>query len=230
MTTPHYIVTRFATRETFARHVTEPAPLSPVWISRRFDLFERYCLPSMLAQTFTDWRWLIFVHREIAAGVVVRLKSYDPRITVSYPPLSPLPETAAGINVSSRLDSDDALAPDALSILQERAHRFVDSDDDVRSFVFRHGFKIDDRTEQAYPWDSSALFLTKMERATRRGVMDVPHNRYRATYDTEVLEHPEMYLVVSHGGNVANGSLPDVSPVPQATVAGRFPFLQQVPA
>ena len=68
----HVIMTRFNV-ERPRRH--DPMRLDPDWLAGRFDLFEKYCLPSVAAQTARDFHWLVYfdagtpepIRRRIAA-------------------------------------------------------------------------------------------------------------------------------------------------------------------
>jgi hypothetical protein len=54
----HVLLTRFN-----VRYVEDPnAPsigTDPDWLARRFELFERYCLPSVIAQSAQNFSWII---------------------------------------------------------------------------------------------------------------------------------------------------------------------------
>ena len=53
----HVIMTRFNV-ERPKRH--DPMRLDPGWLAGRFDLFEKYCLPSVAAQTAGNFTWMIY--------------------------------------------------------------------------------------------------------------------------------------------------------------------------
>jgi hypothetical protein len=55
----HVLLTRFNAR--FAAKWTELC-LDPAWLGHRFSLFERFCYPSVQAQTSTGFTWLVFFH------------------------------------------------------------------------------------------------------------------------------------------------------------------------
>lgn len=120
----HVILTRFnlATpgREEDIRN-------QPGWLSRRFDLFERICLPSMVAQTDQDFVWIIYFDKDTPQEFKDRTAQlqkqfpFVPYYTGLFPGdgwrksvqevLSDKGLSPAQL-VSTRLDNDDALASD----------------------------------------------------------------------------------------------------------------------
>ena len=53
----HAIMTRFNVARPKR---SDPIRLDPEWLAGRFDLFEKYCLPSVAAQTARDFHWLVY--------------------------------------------------------------------------------------------------------------------------------------------------------------------------
>ena len=122
MTTRHVILTRFNCR--FAARWTDRA-LDPAWLGPRFDLFERYCLPSVLSQTRPPDRWVIFFDAETPAPFRQRAETLAERtgdlarphfvITLTGRAIRDAIVAAAGDSgrvLSTRLDNDDAIARD----------------------------------------------------------------------------------------------------------------------
>ena len=60
--------------------------LDETYLSQRFDLFERYTLPSMMAQTDMDYIWLVLFHRETSSIFKKKIDSYVQK----YPQFCPL--------------------------------------------------------------------------------------------------------------------------------------------
>lgn len=67
----HVLMTRFnlATpgRESAIRN-------RPGWLAQRFDLFERYCLPSVAAQTVRDFKWIIYFDKDTPEDFRARIE------------------------------------------------------------------------------------------------------------------------------------------------------------
>ena len=71
----HFLITRFNLNRT-AR-----------WLEHRFEVFERYCLPSVAAQTATDFRWLCLFDAATPEPYRRRIASYRavcPRFEAVY--------------------------------------------------------------------------------------------------------------------------------------------------
>lgn len=126
MTFAHYFMTRFnmATpgREFAIR--TQPG-----WLDYRFDLFERFCAPSLAAQTDGNFRWIIYFDEATPAPHRDRIETlrkkfgFHPFYTGLFAAegwTRSLRETfAPGTDrvLTTRLDSDDALAEDFVARL-----------------------------------------------------------------------------------------------------------------
>jgi hypothetical protein len=52
----HFILTRFNVRVEYAPFETR---LDPTWFRHRFDLFDRFCFPSVREQSTRNFRWLV---------------------------------------------------------------------------------------------------------------------------------------------------------------------------
>jgi hypothetical protein len=128
----HVIVTRF--------NLPSLGPESLIrarggWLSDRMTLFERYCLPSVLAQTYQRFDWIIYFDPESPDWLRRRIdehaekKIYRPIFRTSVSPA----DLAADIGeitgrcgnrlITSSLDNDDALAVDFIERLQAAALR-----------------------------------------------------------------------------------------------------------
>jgi hypothetical protein len=120
----HAIVTRFnCARPPSANSEREKALRSrPGWIEERFDRYERYCLPSLIAQTDQDFEWLIYFDRHTAPehlerarrGIAIRpnfrvmLCDYYSSETLIAEFNRQLPEYDGWL-LTSRVDNDDSL-------------------------------------------------------------------------------------------------------------------------
>jgi hypothetical protein len=103
------------------------------WLRDRVALFERYCLPSVLAQTNQSFEWIIYFDPESPDWLRARIlahtekKSYTPVFRTSVSP-SDLSADIGRITgrqgarlITSSLDNDDALAVDFVERLQTAA-------------------------------------------------------------------------------------------------------------
>lgn len=97
--------------------------LQPEWLEKRFDLFETYCLPSVLQQTCQNFTWVILSSDATPAQYKKRLLSYqtsnihiifcpkykDTEIHLLYQKIGYQYAQNYHFLVSTRLDNDDML-------------------------------------------------------------------------------------------------------------------------
>ncbi len=94
------------------------------WLRQRVELFDRYCLPSVVAQQGERPRWLVYLDPESpqwlvdrmlahqAAGVLVPvLRESVPRDALVADLRTVVPDPGSAL-VTTNLDNDDGLAPD----------------------------------------------------------------------------------------------------------------------
>jgi hypothetical protein len=117
----HILLTRYNIRTQFAANVD---PLDPDWLDHRSKLFRRFCLPSIERQTEQDFDWFIFFHPEtppqhylylegVASIILAERKGAALRLVRESLSEGPL--------LSTRIDTDDAVAPHFMAAVRERA-------------------------------------------------------------------------------------------------------------
>lgn len=103
----------------------------PQWLEERFELFDRYCFPSVVSQTCQNFTWLVFFDSDTPEPYRERIDRYRLRYEQFVPIFVPkfTPETfistlsdcgflSSPYLVTSRLDNDDALAKDYIKRVQ----------------------------------------------------------------------------------------------------------------
>jgi hypothetical protein len=120
------------------RHRNPPAAYEairsrPGWMEERFDLFERYCLPSVLGQSNQNFTWMIYfdqstseeylgrARRGIAgrANCVIKLCSRYGSETLQADLMADLDPSRNWV-VTTRLDNDDGLQRDFVKNLHKQ--------------------------------------------------------------------------------------------------------------
>ena len=126
MTLPftHLILTRFNVASEFEGG----KGLDADWLEHRMGLFERFCFPSLQAQTEQSFRWLLFCDPRTPDPARRRLQTYTAYRNVALEYVSHLtaervravlrPYARAPVLITTRLDNDDVLARDFV----ERVH------------------------------------------------------------------------------------------------------------
>ena len=161
----HVILTRFnlatSGRESKLRN-------NPDWLSHRFDLFERYCLPSVCGQTTQDFDWLIFFDDQTPEEFRSRVKdaqSMQPFHSI-YSPLFPsdgwrnaaldcVSSDPREALLTSTLDNDDGIAQDYVQRLHSAVGKFTG--DKPLAFNFLNGLIVSDKKLYLHQHPSSAF-------------------------------------------------------------------------
>lgn len=104
------------------------------WLRDRIALFERYCLPSVKAQTNRDFRWIIYFDPESPAWLLDRVHglnregTFVPLFRTEVSPSELLEDIRTvtgggrGTLLTTNLDNDDGLAIDFVDRVQKAAH------------------------------------------------------------------------------------------------------------
>lgn len=209
MTPPHFLLTRFnvATpgREVAVRN-------APGWLERRFDLFERYCLPSVAANRAHAFTWLVYFDRETPDRFRQRIAATQqacPFVARFIGPLdkqqviddvrSRLPAGTRRV-LTTRLDNDDAIARDFLV----RSARAAADQPDGTVVNFPRGIAASGGALFAAR-DESNPFTTLVESATDlRTIWSVTHDALQRHFRIVQVDAPPAWLQVIHGDNVTN--------------------------
>jgi hypothetical protein len=208
----HVVLTRFnlATpgREATFRN-------QPDWLATRFELFERYCLPGMAAQTEQRFDWMIFFDEATPDRFKRRIEELQrirPFIAY-YTPLFPsdgwrkaiferIAARPPGL-LTTNLDNDDSLAGDYVARLQAAVPPHVGGP--VCAFNFTNGFVLSGRRLYRHEHLSNA-FTNLLEPFDERArtTADIPHMQLARVVPIHQIDGPGAWLQVVHGGNVSN--------------------------
>ncbi len=123
----HFILTRYALR------MPDGALPNAEWLTHRRELFERYTLPSVAAQTVSNYVWLLFYDWSLDEQMDECLRAWQMKcpwimgVGTEQPweefnldmrrAMNRHLEGATHV-ISTRLDNDDAIAPDFLALVQ----------------------------------------------------------------------------------------------------------------
>lgn len=145
MKTAQFLLTRFNPAVSYA---SEDIGIDPAWLSHRFELFEKICLPSVASQSERNYHWILLVSDRTPPKFMARLmadlalvsspsailfvREYSEQFFNSAI-LSRL-ERAVDRVVSTRLDNDDAIARDYMARVREEAGHLPKNGDFVINF------------------------------------------------------------------------------------------------
>jgi hypothetical protein len=130
----HYLITRFNIPVDHWKTTRKgDVVLSEEWLSHRFRLFETFCLPSVRNQVNQDFKWLVLFgadtpegHRQKVATIAADYQNLVPLYINHYSELLPTVIEQIRIRltpstthvITSRLDNDDGLHKDYVSVIQ----------------------------------------------------------------------------------------------------------------
>lgn len=224
----HVIMTRFnlATpgRESSLRN-------RPGWLAERFELFERYCLPSIAAQTVKAFNWIIYFDENTPEEFrrrIERCREVTPFLPY-YTGVFPATGWAWSIHESyafaprllltTRLDNDDALAVDYVERVQEEIRR---RDLQPGGYNLLHGFIMGGGAvyRLAHPSNAFFSFLAPYETevVTAPSILHMELSKHGPVTQ---IGGPGAWLQIVHGGNVSN-KIRGARVAPE-TVVARFP-------
>lgn len=211
----HAILTRFnlATpgREKAIRN-------QPGWLEERFELFERYCLPTVAAQTLRDFHWIVFFDQETPAAFKDRIErlrkvqEFHPYYTGLFPAdgwanairevLGPQLEGTRLL--TTRLDNDDGLACDYVERLRDEAS-LIETLKMPIAFNFTQGFILYQNRLYSHRHTSNAFAsLFESFGMSMRTVATIPHMDLENQVALHQIDGPGAWLQVIHETNVSN--------------------------
>jgi len=200
----HFLLTRFSVAIFGSRFCDR------TWLDRRFELFEKYCFPSVQAQSNQSFEWLVFFDSSLPEDLRARVTTY-----AQFPPFRPiyvkgvrrnsLREVMQGLAISSeyiitsRLDNDDALAIGYIEAVQKCFAK--------QKFEFIN-------IPNGYIWDGSRAysvrhtsngFVSLIERTDRcKTALKFDHRKVAKHGRLLQVENMPGWVLVVHGDNVAN--------------------------
>lgn len=205
----HFVLTRF---NIASRGREAPIRNAPGWLSRRFDLFETYCLPSMAAQQVSDFHWLIYFDEATPEPFRERISAAQAVVPFEAIFVGPFEAGFAAQDVAkrlhantarvltTRLDNDDAVSSDFLARIREEAETLPDG----TMLNFRNGVAL--REGRLYSaQDDSNPFTSLIESAGgAQTIWAAPHTELAERFPTRQVITQPCWLQVVHGENVAN--------------------------
>lgn len=182
------------------------------WLSRRFDLFEAFCLPSVAAQTERGFRWIIYFD----SGTPPEFRTRIERAQRIFPFIAlfreelPLADVIADVRaqlpatcdrvLTTRLDNDDALARDFVTTVQRAAQDVSNGTalNIAQGYAWRDGWVYAAR-------DESGPFASVVEAmAGLQTIWSRPHALLAQAFTLKQIKAAPSWLQVIHGDNVTN--------------------------
>ncbi|MBX2848863.1 MAG: putative rhamnosyl transferase [Acidiferrobacterales bacterium] len=194
---------------------------SPGWLENRFELFEKFCLPSVQNQTNQRFKWFIYFDQntpEPFRSRAINIENAYSNITLFWVgslSLKDINEQILGLKVrdtskvlTTRLDNDDALNKHFIATLQNQAN--LSTDDSLRAgkaviLNFTHGLVLCEKRTYSHS-DSSNAFASMLEPLSEnlQTIWRRQHNRLSLIGEFVQIDKPDMWMQVVHGNNVSN--------------------------
>lgn len=226
MPVSHFLLTRFNIR-IFRHDKHGKAVMSPDRTRDRFELFEKYCFPSVLNQSTRDFKWLCLFDKDTPVEYRERIDGYRHQFPGFIPYFLDSNEALDYVNyfrlkvagfsepgsivVTTYLDNDDMLHRNYMQTVEDYARRAT-----KRSVIsFSEGLQY--YTEYGFSARVSFRnnhFLTMVEKPaegklplTVIGIGHIYLDKYKNLNVVEDVQHKGMWIEVVHNHNVANDVL-----------------------
>ena len=208
----HLLLTRFNVRMQWldeARGVTEE------WLEHRFELFERFCLPSVSAQTCQDFTWLVFLDAATPDRWRARIAAHAerfPNLVPRYVELfdwfalrATMDEFAPPRDdldlITTRLDNDDSMARTMIERVQSC---WSSGYTRPRLITFEHGlfFRHEKVYDTIYPNNPCTSVIESSVKP--KTALHFNHIEADQHVETERLRGDPAWMLVVHDRNVLN--------------------------
>ncbi|MGO8794720.1 MAG: glycosyltransferase [Candidatus Sulfotelmatobacter sp.] len=199
------------------------------WLLHRLDLFKRFCLESVRAQTVQNFVWIVFVHSSTPKVIVSRLNELSTIRTFEmifvdiltpearHTALAPFLDRRAAL-ITSRLDNDDAIRNDFMKEVQDSFST------DIPYFInFPKGYVLDEINGIYLSHKKSNAFISLVEfSASPTTTLGVNHARASCLAPVKEIGSEPMWIQVVHKHNLRNKVRP--ADLPIDAIDSRFKF------
>ena len=197
----HLLLTRFNIRVPEWRDVDKAGvpTLTPEWMDHRWELFERFTVPAVIAQTNQNFTWIVMFDREtdnIKDGPYLPLLVGDDWLgdLQSY-------IQKPGWLVTTRLDNDDSISPKFIETIQKhvtlKQFHFIN----LTNGYTLNGHALRPKHQIANP------FITLVERGEdAKSVLFTPHTRaMQLRWPVVQVSEGRLWTQIIHERNYVNG-------------------------
>ena len=201
----HFILTRFNVR------LEEHRQRGADWLQHRCELFERFCLPSVIGQTCKNFDWVVFFDAATPMPFQERIRRYHDQGDIRRIYLKgefgqdairdAIGHLVDGYDyvITTRLDNDDAICRNFVEVIQSRfAAQEFEFLNFTNGYVW-HGSQVYRSQYQSSP------FISLVERnGTLSTVFNGNHMHLSSLGPIRQIAEPAGWLQVVHDRNLAN--------------------------
>lgn len=222
----HFVITRFNLKleNHFNKDKNGNPTLTDNWLRHRFELFEKYCFPSLIAQSCKQFYWLLLLDTNTPPEYKMKIETYQNIFPNLYPlfletgkidyirktlidTIHLLSDKKATFLITTRIDNDDAFHR---NMIEEVQSYFVKNK--VESFLnYNYGIQYDVKEDYAvkirYEKNhfSSRLEMMKPNLETVIFHDHTQIDRFAKVQSVENKKKP-MWIEVIHESNVSNAT------------------------
>lgn len=219
----HIVITRFNLPNRWNKDKFGNVVLNKTWLEDRYKLFEKYCLPSIKNQTNQNFEWWVYFDENISSfyknkneEIFLNYKKFVPKYEVSYDDFEmnmpkELYEMAKYENIdfliTTRLDNDDMLAKDTISLIQDKTKFNALS---LLEIPFGYTLELSKKKSRLRKVKSyKNPFISLVEKVDLenqvKGVFHYQHNQWKDIY-SQIISNKEQWIQIIHNKNVSNSS------------------------
>lgn len=215
----HFLITRFnIPASNWKLDKNHNQVQNDVWLQKRIELFERFCLPSVIAQTCKNFRWIVWFSSDSPLLLKKKIKEwgllcdnfeavysddYDYWQTEGLPKF--IKENVASkcdYVITTRLDNDDAISIKAIAEIQKA---FVPSNNTIVDFPNGYCYNLQSELFSKHAIISSP-FISYIESKQKKKIETVYKEGHPAWIGKAdfVSVNERMWIQVCHDSNIAN--------------------------
>ncbi len=211
----HFILTRFnvkVTKKDRPHHIH----LDQKWLAKRFNVFEKFCYPSVKGQSQQNFLWLVCFDvdtPEIFKSKIQKYAQWKKFVPIFVKSVfndnEPAPKEVKQAIVSNlvapteyvlttRLDTDDAIAKDFVQRLQDNFQQ-----QDLLSLNFAYGYVIYQGQVYLRRYAEGNPFISLVEKtANLQGAFRLTHHKLHTLNQMSCIKGQPAWLQVLHDNNI----------------------------
>ncbi len=212
----HFIITRYNVKlDGWEKDIKGNSTQGRSWGNHRFELFVRYCMPSLVHQTDDNFHWLIYIDHETDCDLVSQLQnvlrpypSFEIRKVSGYHDCmhdidKTLTNTQSKYVITTRLDNDDGLGVEYIRMVH--AH-FKPEDKLLLNFLHGHGYDMNQqiftRIINMHKNHFSSLIEQRRNEGGHLSVRGFPHDNPPNDLRIQNIDWDNSWLKVFHDRNL----------------------------
>jgi hypothetical protein len=212
----HYLITRYNVMYPgWKKDKLGVQTLGADWMKHRYDVFTRYCLPSVINQSEKNFRWLIYIDRatdplfsDQLKKVISESPHFEIREVSGYDACIRdidmlLSDAVSRYVITSRLDNDDCLGKEYISIVQGN---FISQDKTILNLLNGDGYDIHRQvaTRMRHRRNNHFTSLVEIKRSGggHKSVIGYPHDQPPRDYKIIDIASDHSWLKIFHERNL----------------------------